>query len=473
MMSLNWRALGASMALAACASAGSSTQEGRPDPLRNYDPDRATLVAGGSEFVSIYGRMGLAASGPPISFVGNAAFFATGSPDTTLVVLGVSLPNRGLTFKHDASGYLAGYVVGLHLDAPGPTPRESRDSESVRVSTFKETSRTDESIIFKRVFRVVPGSYSLSFSVDDVNGGRTASRQATVVIPRLGRNGRALSTLVPVYEATPRTGVSPDPTLLPEPRASYVFGVDANAQMYLESYDASSPVSVSLVLPDGTTAWQSSVDLTPHGPGIASGLVRIPLLRSDVGIETAIATRAGSPDSSRTHLFVGFGPDLPVLSFKEMLTYLQFFASPSKLKPLFNASESQRGAAWAAFLKATDPDPSTGRNEALDDYFGRIRDANQAFTNDVRGGWRSDRGMVFVGLGTPSNAYEDYAAGYLSGDPLTQSSSRVRYLIWEYPELQARILFYDANDSGIWKLTRQSGFVFQQLLDRKMKQNGR
>lgn len=477
MVSLEWRTLGASLALviAGCASSGSTPKGPSSDPLRNYDPDRATLVNGNSTFTDIYAKMGLAASGPPISFVGGVAFFATKSPDTTLVVLGLSIPNRGLTFKHDASGYAAAYVVGLSIDTAGGAARQARDSESVRVSAFKETSRTDESIIFKRMFRVAPGKYRISFSVDDVNGNRSASRQATLGVPRLGgRPGDlALSTLVPIYEATPRATVGADPVFLPEPRSSYVFGVDAVAPVYIESYDTRTPVTVALRSPNGAIVWQESVALTPHGTGLASGIVRVPLLSSDVGIATALATRPGTSDTVNAQLLIGFGPDLPILSFKDMLSYLQYFVPPQRLKALYNASPAERGALWSAFLKSTDSDPTTTRNEALDEYFGRIRDANVAFVNDVRGGWRSDRGRAFVGLGSPTNAYEDFGSGYIAGDPLVTSSSRVRYLIWDYPEFQSRLLFYDANDSGQWRFTRSSEILFQQLLERKMHKYGR
>jgi GWxTD domain-containing protein len=465
-ISLRWLRLGGAVFLAACASGNAAGPgSGRSDPLRNYDPSRASTARDSGAFATIYGRMGLAASGPPIFFVGDVAYFATRSPDTTLVVVGMSLPNKGLSFRKEPDGYSASYAVDLSLENAAGIAAQSRDSESVRVPTFRETTRTDESVIYRRAFRLAPGSYSLSYAVRDGNGQRNASQRQSLAVPKLA--SPALSTLEPIYEAKSRQSLDSLPSYLPAPRASYVFGVDDSAAVYLEAYGTPGPGSVEVRTPDGKVAWQGSRTLPTQSAGLASGIVTVPLVHADVGIGTIVATLPGSPDSIGTRMFVGFGPDLPVLSFKDMLGYLRFFTTPNKLKPLYDAKPEERGARWTAFLRATDPNPSTPQNEALDDYFGRIGDANAAFVTDSPRGWLSDRGMVFVTLGAPTNSYEDYGSMYM-GDigVVNQMSTRVRILVWEYSQYQTRIIFYDPNDTRQWRLTRPSMAVFQSLLAR-------
>lgn len=467
-MSLRWLKLGVVVTLAACASgSGGRVGSGRRDALNTYDSGHGAPGEDSSEFATIYARMGLAASGAPLFFVGDAAYFATHSPDTTIVVVSLSLPNKGLVFNRDQSGYLASYSVDLSLASSSGTGAvaQSNDSESVRVATFKETSRTDESVIYRRAFRTVPGSYVLTYAVRDGSGQRNTERRLVLAVPRLTASG--LSTVEPVYEGQPRTRLDSVPTYLPAPRASYVFGVDDSAMVYLESYNPRVPISMQVRTPDGKVAWQGSRTLPAQGPGLASGLINVPLSHADVGIGTILASQAGSPDTIGTRIFVGFGPDLPVLSFKEMLGYLRFFRASKKLQPLYNAKPEERGALWAEFLRATDPNPNTPQNEALDDYFNRIRDANSLFQSDSPPGWLSDRGMVFVTLGPPSNAYEDYGSMYM-GDIVTQGqlATRVRILVWEYSQYQARIIFFDPNDTRQWRMTRPSMSVFQTLLAR-------
>ena len=471
-MSLRWLRLGVMVVLAsglaACASGGATgAGTGLNDPLRNYGAGRASDSGSTGEFATIYTGMGLAASGPPLFFVGDVAYFATDSPDTTLVVVGLSLPNKGLVFKRDPAGYSASYAVDLSLVGSAGMVAQARDSESVRVPTFKETSRTDESVIYRRALRAVPGNYALTYAVRDGNGRGSAERRLAVTVPRLPQLG--LSTLEPVYEAAPRVRLDSAPTYLPAPRASYVFGVDDSVSMYLESYKPNIPISMEVRTSDGKTAWRGSRTLPERGAGLASGVVTVPLVHADVGIGTVIAALAGSADTLGTRIFVGFGPDLPVLSFREMLGYLRFFRASNKLQSLYNAKPEERGARWQEFLRTTDPNPDTPQNEALDDYFGRIRDANSIFVTDSPRGWLSDRGEVFVTLGPPSNAYEDYGSMYM-GDIAVQGqlATRVRILVWEYSQYQSRIIFYDPNDTRQWRLTRPSMAVFQSLLARTM-----
>lgn len=471
LMSLRWLGFGVIAGLSACAS-GSSGGAGsqRPDPLRNYDPNRSAVVGSTGEFATIYRTMGLAASGAPMFFVGDVAYFATPSPDSTLVVIGMSLPNKGLTFKRDQNGYVASYAVDVALQNSTGVVAQTSDSESVRVPTFKEISRTDESVIYHRAFRVPPGGYEVTYAVRDGGSQRSGTQRLPIEVPRVGLSGpTALSTVEPVYEAQPRTQLNSVPAYLPAPRASYVFGVDDSALVYLESYNPAAPISVQLRTADGGVAWQGTRTLAARGPHLASGLVTIPLAHADVGIGTIVATAAGSSDTLGTRIFVGFGPDLPVLSFQAMLGYLRFFATPGILKPLYDAKPEERGARWAAFLRATDPNPSTPQNEALDDYFGRIRDANSTFLSDSPQGWLSDRGMVFVTLGSPSNAYEDYGSMYMGDFAVAgEMATRVKILVWEFSQYQSQIVFYDPNDTGQWRLTRPSMAVFQSLLSRKM-----
>lgn len=464
-MSLKWLTCGAIVAIAACSSIG--TGPASHDPLRSYDPERMDVPGDNTGFATLYREMGLAASAPPISFVARVGSFATQSPDTSVVLVGLSIPNRGLTFRHVGSGNAAGYVVELVLESDGVTVRQVRDSESVRVPTAREITRGDESIIYRRAFRVPPGEYRFVSRVKDVAGERQSEQNLTVAVPRFTRP--SVSTPVPVYEGTPRSALSAEPELLPAPRGSFVFGVDDSAAVYLESYGAGSPVLLELRDRRDSLAWSGAAVLT-HGkaPNLASAIVRVPLTGADMGVLTLRATRAGWADTTRAALFLGFGPDLPVVSFDQMLSYLRFFARPERIRALRVAPPAQRGAMWAEFLRSTDPDPSTPRNEALESYFVRIRDANESFRGDVKGGWLSDRGMVYVGLGSPSVAYEQYGNLYMPGDIATRNGGRARLLVWEYPDIHARVIFYDEMDSGLWRLTQQSASVFPSLLYRRL-----
>lgn len=467
-------ALGAALS-APLACASNPTQ--RNDPLQNYDPARSD-VPGTVDLRNTYARMGVATSGPPIGFAASVGYFASPTPDTTIAMVGLSIPNRGLTFGRAGANYAASYVVTLNVarqtrgsgadsNAVSDTPVvQVRDSESVAVPTFHETTRTDESVIFSRPLRLTPGTYAIDFAVHDVVGNRDAAQRGVINIRRM--HPGSLSTPVVVYEAQPRARLQTPPAYLPAPRATLTIGVDDSVSVYLESYGSATTLPMELVSSSGVPVWRGTATLARHD-GLASAVVRVPLTSGDVGV-MGIVAGAGTPDSVHSALLYSFSPDLPLVSYDAMVSYLRFFARPERIDALRKAPPNERAARWAAFVRETDPNPTTPNNEALDDYFSRVHDANIRFRTDGPQGWLTDRGSVFVGLGDPSSVYESYGYVYGPTGELIgrQAGDRVKIQIWEYSDLGARIAFYDENGTNQWRMSPQQAGIFRSLLARRL-----
>jgi len=164
----------------------------------------------------------------------------------------------------------------------------------------------------------------------------------------------------------------------------------------------------------------------------------------------------------RAPLFVTFGEDIPLMSFEDMLGYLRYFASSSRLKTLRDAPPERRASVWAEFLRATDPIPETSINEDMQGYFNRIQQANVQFRMDRNPGWLSDRGMVFVALGEPDQILERSVNQTLS---VSQASTAARLQVWQYRQYNSQLTFYE--ETGRWKLTRPSESEFSLLNARR------
>ncbi|MEP6905229.1 MAG: GWxTD domain-containing protein [Gemmatimonadales bacterium] len=409
----------------------------------------------------VYHRMGLIATGTPLSFVGKIAYFATSSPDSTMMLASVSIPNRSLSFIREGDSYRAPYEVHVVL-TQGTTPVDAVNSmEIVRVPTFKEVNRTDESVIFQHYFKARPGNYNISFQVRDATSSRNATQEGLITIPSL-RNGR-LSTPILVYEAAPRTTLDSVPRILASPRSSAVFGQDSSVAVYLEGYGTEPRLAVQFVVQNdrGAITLRDTVVLQRHG-SLLSGSVNIPISRVGIGIANVTFTRGDATDTVRTPVFVSFGDDIPLLTYEEMLLQLRYFAAPDRIKTLRDASPEKRGTAWAEFLRSTDPVPGTSENEGLQSYFVRVVQANSRFREEAGGrtGWLSDRGKVYVALGEPDQIYEQ-----TTNAPLSNSSiaNRGRLQYWEYTQYRVRFLFYDETGTGRWRITPGSEADFQSI----------
>src|SRR6185503_6428678 len=132
----------------------------------------------------------------------------------------ISLPNRALTFSREGDRYRAPYEVNLVLNRGNVEAGSVNAMEIVRVGSFREINRTDESVIFQHYFHVPPGVYTLSAMVRHIGGSRTATQQATITVPSLS-TGR-FSTPLLVYEASGRSVLDSAPRLLASPRSSAV-----------------------------------------------------------------------------------------------------------------------------------------------------------------------------------------------------------------------------------------------------------
>src|SRR3982751_998218 len=439
----------------ACSSGGTRVNP-EPDP-RLLQPEGAVA----SDISELYRRIGLIAAPGAVSFVGKVSAFASARPDTTLVLVSISIPNRALTFAREGDRYRAPYEVKVALNRGTTEAASVNVMEIVRVGSFREINRTDESVIFQHYFHVPPGDYSLSVMVRDVGGSRSATQETALNVPTL-QSGK-LSTPLLVYDAKGRSSLDSAPTLLASPRSSAVFGRDSTVAIYIEAYGQGSrlPIDFAIRNDKGAQVWRDSTGLARRG-SLFSGIVSVPISTVGVGIGEISFTRRDAADTVKAPLFVSFGEDIPLMSFEDMLGYLRFFASAGRLNALRSAPPERRATVWAEFLRATDPIPETSVNEEMQSYFGRIQQANLQFRADRNPGWLSDRGMVFVGLGEPDQVFDRNVNQSLSP---THMSGSTRLQIWQYRVYNAQLVFYE--ETGRWRLTRPSETEFLSLISRR------
>ncbi len=439
----------------ACASRRPRTgAPGEPPPLRTGETIDALI-----DPVRVYLDMGLLAEEDPIPFVGSVASLASPSPDTTLVMMTLSLPNRAFTFTREGDRYRATYQVLLDVRQGSATVRHIESHQVVRVTTFKETTRSDESVIFQQTMRLPPGQYVFALALRDEGSAKNGRHEILLNVPRLAAG--SLATPVTVVEASARASLDSLPSIVASPRATAVFGRDSFLVAYLEGYGTGTtlPLTLSVHGDKGGAVWKDSTSLSRHGT-LFSGTVRVPVSRLPVGVMTLVVNRRDTGDSARTPLFVSFGDDLPVTTFDQMVSYLRYFAAPERLKALRDTAPELRAAAWSAFLRETDPVLGTATHEALRDYFARVHTALQRFHDDSGlPGWLTDRGMVFVTLGDPDQVFDQGA---------TDINQRGRTQVWEYAQYHLQLVFIDQTGFGRWRLTTSSDADFRTVARRVM-----
>lgn len=399
-----------------------------------------------------YQRLGRLAAGDPMPFVGTVAF-AAGPADSVIAVLGLSLENRAFAFQREGNSFVARYRVSISFKRDGAPPVDLAREELVRVATFQETQRADESVLFQQVLRMVPGTYKVTATVRDASSTSESSATAEYTAPRFGK--ATYSAPILTYQATGRGSLRDPLSLVLNPRGAVGYGSDT-LLAYVEGYGFAEATRVPFEVLDEQehTIYSDSLRFR-GGREVESQVVR--LAPDSVSLGELRIVVGSKPERSASAL-VSFTQAWVVTNFDEMLDLLRYFGRDEEIAAMRRAPESERARLWRDFYEATDPNTATPENEALNQYFSRVNAANQRFKDEGIPGWRTDRGEVFITLGPPDESVES--------TPGTSS----RIIRWTYLTYRLEIYFQDETGFGRLRLTPGSRAEYERILSRVRRQ---
>jgi len=398
----------------------------------------------------VYREMGLLTDAGPLGFVATTRVMAGPSADSLFLGVGVSLHNRGLTFRRDGDQFVAEYRVELSLRTETGLAALAARDERVRVASFRETQRSDESIIYQDFLTAAPGQYVLAVAVRDRNGTSAGRAETPITVPAL--HPAAVSLPMAVYQATGRTAVARPPQMVLNARQSIEYGADS-MRFYVETYGmaAGSRFVLTAVEASGREAWSDTVTADS---GAVRGVVRaIPPEALSIG-RYELQIRQRGQVMAATPFVVTFSDQYAVANLEDIVSLLRFFPSIDSLRAVLRADPADRPARWLSFWRASDPNPATPEHEAIDEYLARVRIANDQFTDEGGPGWLTERGEVFISLGPPNEVFDRRAE---------QQIGRGRYIVWNYFDYRLVLTFIDDTGFGRFRLDPRSRAEFLRI----------
>lgn len=436
--------------LPACGARSDAGQARAPTPSALADP------------LDIYRELGFLTGSSQFPAVASFATLA-GPADSTHVVLALSLPNSALRFQREGGGFYAEYVVNVaFVDRDSVIVKRHSHRETVRIPTFDETGRTDESVIHQQVLTVAPGEYIVRVEASDANSSRGSRMTDTLVVPTFAA-ASALSSPMVVYSAAGRGTRDLLPELIANPRHTVAYGGQSPI-VYFEAYGATAtrPVPVRVVNDTGEVLWSGTAAMDGAGD-VYHAIVEIPSTSLPLGL-FAVEIGAAGDVSRSTPLLLTISDQWMVANFDDMLQFLRYIARPSELDSLRTGSTVERRDAWDRFWERRDPLPVTATNEFRDQFFERVRFATQVFREPgSRGGWSTDRGEVYIVLGPPSYVLERWVSG---GNEVTHQANAEEWIYDSAPGGGLRLLFYDRNGFGRYELVPTSVTAFRMAAER-------
>ena len=408
---------------------------------------------------SVYQRLGRLAAAGPMPFVGNLGFLK-GRGDSTIARIGLSFENHAFAFAREGTHYLARARIEFGLTRTGQPPVQAVRDEVIRVESFAETQRSDESVIVEQGFMLMPGSYTLTVTVRDPAANVFSRAEQAIEVPAFAPG--SLTTPIFVYQVRPRLALADSLVLLLNPRGTVASGGGDSLLMYLEAYDVPEggrQIPVRVRDDRDSLLYQASLNL--HGGRAVEGhLVRIASDAPPLG-QLSIEIGEGA-ERKQVIALVSFSRNWVVTNYDNLLALLRFFPWRADLLNALRAARApERPRLWREFWTATDPNPMTGENEALDLYFTRIAIANERFKDEGGPGWRTDRGEVYVTLGEPDQAYEN------------PPGSDQRIVQWAYANYRAVITFTGPIGFTRLRMTTQSRADFSRAKAQVIQQGPR
>ena len=432
----------AALLLAGCGSWGRAG--GGPPPSQS---ETLTQLL---DLSSVYKRLGRLTAGIPLPFVADIAFLA-GPGDSTIALVALSLENRNLAFRREGDVFEARYRVDISAQpAAGGRTVEAAKDQLVKVGSFAETQRSDESILYQEGLTLSPGQWKVSVALSDRGAGKTGRAEAIYKVPAFEAGSFSSPRLA--YQAKGRGSRAAPVAVILNPRGAIAYGGDT-AMAYVEAYQLAGSTSVPVRLFDSrdSLVLQDSFRFT-GGREVESAVLRFAPDSAPLG-ELRIVV-GDPPVADSTTALVSFSQGWVVTNFDDMLSLLRFFPPSLALDSLRRATPAERGRLWKEFWRSTDPNSATATHESLDEYFGRIVRANTQFRGEGLPGWRTDRGEVLIRLGEPDEIFD------------ASPASEGRLIRWGYTQYQLALYFVDETGFGRFRLTPASRAELERILAR-------
>ncbi len=397
------------------------------------------------------------ATAQPFGLFANAYLDSTRSAATRVTV---EVPFRTLVFLKKEGYYDARYDAYISIrraDQNSDSPMTYVLHGSATVKSYEETRRRDQRSRSWREIKLPPGDYVIEALLTIKNTGIGMRRSVTLRVPDFLASGMAFGT----------------PTVLTVPArfkqtfaswrdvSASVESIESPPDASVAGFDREPAVRFALFVDGGTEhglpcdVFYEVVDASDRQ--VAYGRQHVVLTGRDDDYLVAFNVDEWSPGTYRVNLRartldpardatasaevrIDVTRAMLGADFETTLETLALIASQDELKPLRDAPESQRPAAWAKFWAARDPDPSTLENEALSEHLARVQYATREFSQ-FGPAYRSDRGRVYIRYGAPEQI-----------DTAMDQRAQGEYEIWRYYTLNRTFVFFDMFGVGDFKL---------------------
>lgn len=355
------------------------------------------------------------------------------SEDQTRVELHFRTNRLNLIFKSSDKNYVAKLDLNLYVYSGNKLLVHESHDTAITLSSYDETT-IDTTVELKQLnILLPPGKFKFLAKLFDRNSSKESKVETLMVVPRFGAGSDWISSII-------LGSVSKDgkPQILLDNRFSPDNGMlYYYAEIYYLPSDENITGTVSLYN-NKTRFYKLNEKITSN---TISGTIPVDSLESGPYTLKITLSDAHTSYSKETTLFIVWSPlawfETDLNGSLELLSYI---GSNDEIDSIRKAPKEERRKKFENFWRKRDPTPNTAKNEAMDEFYERVKYANEHFTG-IRDGWRTDMGRVYIIYGPPDE---------IERHPFELGSAP--YEIWYYYAERKKFIFIDKNQNGEYEL---------------------
>jgi GWxTD domain-containing protein len=367
--------------------------------------------------------------------------------DSSYALLRVEVPYRELSFRRVPGGLEARFDVIVHIYERDRQILGDLWPQHIQVPDREALSGPEATFVTDIPFVLNPGRYRFEVRLSEVDAGIEGVLQLGLTVP-IHLPGQLYLSSILVGDCG-LTGSIAALRRNPAIRREFFEARDtlcAYAEVHHRAPEGGDSLQVDWQIHDSAGDQVSGGRLSRPVTGATTRLSwGLPV--ADLWLdayELRVTVHRDDQQASGTATLRFMAESDPALTgfFRESLGVLEYIADPDEMRALRMAPARDRKRLWEAFWKRRDPTPETAANEFKEEFFRRVRYANEAFSV-LRPGWRSDRGRIYITYGHPDQITRD---PYVSQGPPTE--------IWYYDRLGLRFVFVDRTGYGNYQLVQ-------------------
>lgn len=363
----------------------------------------------------------------------------------TRVDMFIQVPFGEVQFIRTAKGYEGGYSVTISLYTGDEKVLflEKMWSEKLETGSFEQASSKDNYNITYRSFQLEPGKYLVKSTIMDKDSRKEIVTSKDFIVKDFSPKP-AISDIMLVSQKTVVEGHS---KIVPNVSGN-ISGSSNGINLYFELYsDSITTYDIDYIISkkSGEEIYSNTM-VQQLNKKVTQIFYTINDLEPGLGkyiLTVNLKDGNGKIAASGTKEFYSRWKGLPSMvdDIDKVISQVIYIATPEEMDYMeAGENEDEKTKRFIEFWKSKDPSPGNDENEVFNEYFARVTYSNESFSHYIEG-WRSDRGMVFITLGTPSN---------IDRHPFEYDSKP--YEIWQYYELNRSFTFVDQTGFGDYKL---------------------